>query len=180
MSRRDSEKPSDDDMVEELARKLRTTPAPTQMSTTPALDSVNGTIYIDVDAEETVDTTIVSPATPSARSTKFRPGLNSRTLSSSQRRRRFTELDNDGEEIQTPTKKSKFSEVASTEPRGSLLARLHEVHRQSTNNQSSRGPRTTIISRATHTSTVISIQQDTIGRSRYGTSMDTAIVLDDD
>lgn len=180
-SHKGSENDNDDVEVEELSRRLRRTPAPTQLSSTPVSYSADSRVYIELEDEETVETTIFAPATPSTLSTGSMITLNSRTTSSRRRQRQFTDLDNEDIEVQTPTKRPKTNKVFSAEAPEDILARLHEVRRLHAQNQSSTSARRATITRESrYTSTVRSTRESTVRRSDYGMSLDTAIILDDD
>lgn len=179
-SRHRFEDDDDDVEVEELSRGLRKTPAPTQLSSTPAPDSVGSRVYIDLEEYVMVETA-VAPATPSTRTTRSAFPLHSGTASSRRRQRQFTDLDNEEIEIQTPTKRTRITDVIYAEPPEDVLARLHEVRRLHAQNQPPASARKASITTATrHTSTIISNRQSTVTPSGHGMSVNMAIVLDDD
>lgn len=201
VSRRDFANKDDDEIVEELARKLRDTPAPAQLSSTPKSQSVRSTAYIDDDNTNHLQTSLSLhsspankrrtvellaqmsiPTTPPTRATKSESLADGHTRSSLRRRRLLLDLDSEDSEGSMSVKRARTSEAVPTEPRENLLARLQEIRRQSGSNTPTRNSSSITRSRVTvQTSTVrTTVQTSTIDRSRQGMSMDTAIVLDDD
>lgn len=202
VSRREFANKDGDEIVEELARRLRDTPAPTQLSSTTPPHSISSTAYIDLDDADTNDlptslslhqspankrrtvqplTVKTIPTTPPTRGTRSKSLAQSHTRSSRRRRRLLLDLDSEDSEIPTSVKRIRISEAVPTEPRENLLARLLAIRRQSGSNTPTRNSSSVTMARATvFTSTARTTVQTTIDSSRQGMSAHTAIVLDDD